>query len=142
MEEKYLEIKLLKGIGQIEFGMNPSQVISIMDEEQVYENWMGGNLNSSLLFQGMILDFDQHNSNGPIKDSKFCGIKINSRKDIYLFGRKLIEWNEFEFVEVLHANKIQFEQLPNKSIVSKELEFEIYFDKEDDSVWLEFWSFE
>lgn len=142
MEEKYLEIKLLKGIGQIEFGMNPSQVISIMDEEQVYENWMGGNLNSSLLFQGMILDFDQHNSNGPIKDSKFCGIKINSRKDIYLFGRKLIEWNEFEFVEVLHTNKIQFEQLPNKSIVSKELEFEIYFDKEDDSVWLEFWSFE
>ncbi|MBX7171108.1 MAG: hypothetical protein K1X72_09130 [Pyrinomonadaceae bacterium] len=142
MEEKYLEIKLLKGIGQIEFGMNPSQVISIMDEEQVYENWMGGNLNSSLLFQGMILDFDQHNSNGPIKDSKFCGIKINSRKDIYLFGRKLIEWNEFEFVEVLHANKIQFEQPPNKSIVSKELEFEIYFDKEDDSVWLEFWSFE
>lgn len=142
MSEKYLEINLLKGIGQIEFGMNPSRVISIMSEYQVYENWMGGNLNSSLLYQGMILDFDKCDSVGLLKTSKFCGVIINSRKDIYLFGRKLIEWNEVEFIEMLTVNNIQFEQFPNKAINSKDLGFEIYFDKEDDSVWLEFWFFE
>jgi len=37
--------------------MRPNEIVSVFTEPQMYEEWMGGNLNDSLLFQGLILGF-------------------------------------------------------------------------------------
>jgi hypothetical protein len=41
-----------QGIGPIKFGMSPEEVKALMGIEEVYEPWMGGNRNDSLLYPG------------------------------------------------------------------------------------------
>lgn len=63
-----LDILPWTGLGPLRFGMKPNEVRRAFDEDQVYEDWMGGNLNDSLLYRGLILGFDKEDSRGPLKD--------------------------------------------------------------------------
>ena len=45
-----LDIHPGKGIGAVRHGMRPAEVLAVFDEPQVYEYWMGGNLNDARLF--------------------------------------------------------------------------------------------
>ena len=90
----YLEIKPLEGVGSVTFGMTPDEVISILGAEQVYEGWMGGNLNHALLYHGLILMFDCCNSHGPLKDAQLTDIDVHQREDAILFGKPVSEWTK------------------------------------------------
>ena len=46
------------GVGPVRFGQTPAEVEAAMAEPQLYEEWMGGNHNDSLFYQGLILGFD------------------------------------------------------------------------------------
>jgi hypothetical protein len=61
------------GLGPIRFGMNPSQVQAVLGSDRTYEPWMGGNLNDSQLYPGLIIGFDNCDDRGPLKD--VTGIK-------------------------------------------------------------------
>jgi hypothetical protein len=54
------------GIGPVQRGMSPPQVLEALPEKHQYEEWMGGNLNDSLLFHGLIFSFDKCNPAGPL----------------------------------------------------------------------------
>jgi hypothetical protein len=54
----HLELYPGEGIGLVRIGMSPAEVLAVLDEPQVYEKWMGGNLNDSLLFRGLLFHFD------------------------------------------------------------------------------------
>ena len=89
-----LEIKPSEGLGKITFGMSPKKVDEIINEEQVWENWMGGNRNDSLMYHGIIFMFDECNSSASLENSKLTDISIYNREDILLFGKLLKDWTE------------------------------------------------
>ncbi|MCB8925014.1 MAG: hypothetical protein H6652_05245 [Ardenticatenaceae bacterium] len=72
-----MEIVPGEGLGPIKFGMSPSEVISIMGEKQVYESWMRGNLNDSLVYPGIVIIFDVYNSAGPLANSQVEEFEIS-----------------------------------------------------------------
>jgi len=43
------------GLGSMRFGMSPDEVVALMGEAQTYEDWMGGNLNDSLVYHHQLL---------------------------------------------------------------------------------------
>jgi hypothetical protein len=85
--EKRLDIYPGVGIGPIRHGMRPADVMNVISEPQVYEEWMGGNLNDALLFRRLCLHFTACDSHAPLPDSTLNLIVIQQRPDAYLFDR-------------------------------------------------------
>ena len=89
------------GLGSVLLGMTPAEVLQVFSEEQVYEEWMGGNLNGSYTFQGLLFHFSDCDSKAPLPDSKLVWIQIHGRNDVTLFGRSATEWTSEELIEEL-----------------------------------------
>ena len=84
-----LNLNIGQGIGSVQFNMTPLDVQSRFGSKYRGENWMGGNLNDSLLYGDLILTFDECNSIGPLSNSKLVFIKTNASSQILLQGKAL-----------------------------------------------------
>jgi hypothetical protein len=78
-----------QGIGPVRFGMTPRQAKEAMGIDEVYEDWMGGNLNNSLIYPGLIISFDRCNADGPLPDSKVNGFMANETADVFFNSVKM-----------------------------------------------------
>jgi hypothetical protein len=125
----YLEIKPLEGVGSVTFGMTPDEVISILGAEQVYEPWMGGNLNHALLYHGLILMFDRCNSYGPLKDAQLTDIDVHQREDAILFGKPVSDWTKQDLLQHFEERGVESLTPPNGDIVVLQLKLEMSFDE-------------
>jgi hypothetical protein len=81
--------------------MTPAEVLGVFDEPQLYEFWMGGNLNDSLIFHGLVFRFDKCDGHGPLPDGRLCEIEVHTREDAVLFDRPMTEWTWNEMMEEL-----------------------------------------
>lgn len=125
-----IEIKPKEGLGPINFGFSPSRVMSIWGDHQVWEYWMGGNRNDSLLYAGIIIGFDKCNAFGPLENSQVVDFSIYKTfeqlyfMELYIF---LIDSNKLEYK--LIENGISFKRNKDHiSILSLGLEFYINSD--------------
>ena len=64
------------GVGEVRFGMRPSQVKELLGETMTWEEWMSGNINDALYYPGIILFFDDHQSEGPTADSRLEQVAV------------------------------------------------------------------
>ena len=55
-----------QGIGPVRLGMRPAEVLAVFFEPQVYEDWMGGNLNDALRFHGLRFHFTDCDARAPL----------------------------------------------------------------------------
>lgn len=81
-----MEIFPCEGIGPIKFGMTPKEVENAIGIDQVYEEWMGGNLNDSLFYPGVIVGFSECNAKGPLSNSVVIEFRVNPSEHITLNG--------------------------------------------------------
>ena len=86
-----LELLPGEGVGPLRFGMSPSEAQGAFTEPPVYEEWMGGNLNDSILFRGLVAGFDRHDSAGPLANSRLIEFRVRGREDIVLAGRAVLD---------------------------------------------------
>ncbi|SFH62190.1 hypothetical protein [Planctomicrobium piriforme] len=105
-----LDIHLGVGIGPIRFGMKPAEVLQAFQEPQLYEDWMGANLNDSLLYQGLILGFSECDGAGPLADSILTDITIHQRENAHLFGQPMGEWTEKALIQELQEREYQVKE--------------------------------
>jgi hypothetical protein len=112
------ELRPQEGIGDVYFGMTPSEVHQRISEPHVYEQWMGGNLNDSLLYHGMIFGFDRCDSRGPLPDARLVEVSINMRADVTFGHRPLFEWHREEVAEHLAAHLAVFQRDPDGGITA------------------------
>ena len=84
-----LNLNIGQGIGCVQFNMAPLDVQSRFGKKYHCAEWMGGNLNDSLLYRDLILTFDECDSAGPISNSKLVFIKANASSQILLQGKAL-----------------------------------------------------
>jgi hypothetical protein len=132
-----LEIYPGKGIGPILLGMHPQRVVSIFHEKQVYESWMGGNLNDAILFHGMRLHFDKCNGAGPLPGARLVLIVVHQREDAILFGRRMKDWSKEEIFQYLDDENWDPEKLANGDICTKKPYLEMSFLADGKLIWLE-----
>lgn len=135
-----MELEPGKGLGPIKFGMTPKEVMSIMGEEQTYESWMGGNLNDSLLYPGIIIKFDSCNSEGPLDNSKVDEIQIaESFVDVQFKGINIFKKSQHDIEGLLTKYKLRYESTEYcTSMDSVGLEFGLNSEKRVDyiSLWI------
>lgn len=127
------------GIGPLRFGMRPSEVKDVLGPEHGYESWMGGNLNDSLLYSGMILGFDRCDSRGPLNDSKLIEFRINQNADIHFLQKPVFKITGNEFCQTLEQHNINIEREPNGYMFLPELNIELEPDENGNIVSLSFW---
>ena len=96
------------GLGNVQFGMSPTEVLANFSEEQTFEDWMGGNLNDAISFHRVIFLFDRCNSIGPLPDSSMDQFVVRNRSEIQLWGRPFGYWSRDLVVDYLSENEISF----------------------------------
>jgi hypothetical protein len=128
------------GLGTIRFGMRPAQVRGLMLEPETYEEWMGGNLNDSLLYRGLILGFDACDAYGPLADSHFTDVGLNRRQDAVIWGQSLLAWTKASIADHLERNAISYELPDNGDLVVSSLSLEMSFDKSGGLEYIGMWA--
>jgi hypothetical protein len=125
------------GLGPIRFGMNPSQVQAVLGSDRTYEPWMGGNLNDSLLYPGLIIGFDNCDDRGPLKNSKLVEFRINEKADVTFLGKPVFGMLQNELLQSLVRHKIRCER-NQSSYLLPDLHMELDFDDNGRVTWIEF----
>ncbi|MBP3956315.1 hypothetical protein J8F10_13575 [Gemmata sp. G18] len=95
------------GVGPVQFGASPHQVEDALGPSLGYEAWDDGNLNDSLIYDGVRLRFDRCGAR-PSPRSRLCGAEVR-RADAVLFGRPLTDWSENELVAELTRRDFRHE---------------------------------
>jgi hypothetical protein len=126
-EEIPLDIHPGEGIGVIRLGMLPAEVLAVFQEPQIYEDWMGGNLNDALLFHGLRLHFTECDSSAPLPHSTLCLIVIHQREDATFFGQPISDWTKDRALEELHRRGYVARTSENGDVVIKG-KLELSFD--------------
>ena len=103
-----MEIIPKQAIGPFKFGMTPEEVRASVEEPETYEDWMGGNLNDSILYRGLILGFDKYYASGPLPGSKLIEFNVRDRSDASIFGRQFSEWSWLDLKKYLDSAQIEF----------------------------------
>src|SRR5512145_1904306 len=70
---------------------------------------MGGNLNDSLLYQGLILGFDSCNATGPLRSARLVEAHLRNRDAASFSGRPLSAWSRDQLSTHLAAQGISFQ---------------------------------
>ncbi len=88
---------------------------------------MGGNLNDSLYYPGIILSFDGHNSHGPLESACLTGVEVNRTFRVNFLGIPLASLIRQNIMPVLVANGGPLNTFPNGSAQVPALNTQIWF---------------
>ena len=127
------------GIGSVRFGMSPDEVIANFKEQQQYEDWMGGNLNDSLLYHGIILGFDKCNSKGPLPGSRLVEVRLCRRENAQLWGQLINQLTRDQVIDYLNQKNISHRFEVNGDLSVYSLNLALSFDEENNLEYIEFW---
>ena len=122
-----LDIHLGVGIGPINFGMCPREVIAAIDEPLDGEGWLEGNLNGALLYPDLKFEFDDCDSHGPLATSRLFAIEGRPRDDVRLFELPLGDWTK-DAVCARLANQGLFPELHTSGLSVANPPIEMTFD--------------
>jgi len=135
-----MEIIPKVGIGPLRFGMTPNQVRALFWEQETYEDWMGGNLNDSILYRGLIIEFDLCDTWGPLARSKFREVRLHRREDAILWGKKILDWRKADGIDYLENNGFEYRLSNCGDLSVPQLSLVLSFDELDRLEHLEMWS--
>ena len=123
-----MEIRPNKGIGSIEFGMNPDAVKKLMGSNLLYEEWMGGNLNDALFYSDLIVGFNDCDSDAPLPNSRVVEFRANDSGRIEFNGFTLAELSREVLASmVVLGCKTKFDQ--HQDLIFQDLGISFGFDE-------------
>ena len=136
MKKNSIEIRLKKGLGEINFGSSPETAFSILGEPQEVENLEMDDDNATLITHYLDKDLALFFINSP-KPCLEC--VESSNRDTTLFGKKIFLMNECEIINLLVENGFTNYEQENEVWGEKRLTFEdamidFYFDDKQLSV--------
>lgn len=103
-----------QGLGPIAFGATPATVRLILGSDLEWEQWIGGNLNDSLFYKGVVFTFDEHNSHGPLETGRLTGITVNKSFSGSFLGIRLDELTRATLI--METRSVLTKSYPNGSI--------------------------
>ena len=131
-----MEILPKIGLGPLRFGMTPSEVKALLGSHRTYEPWMGGNLNDSLLYPGLIIGFDKCDASGPLPNSKIVEFRLHGRTDVTFLNEPLFGRPLKELLQTLAQRNIRKD--PDSDTIP-DLRMELVSDDQGNIDWVEFW---
>jgi len=136
MKKNKLEIRLKKGLNEINFGASPESIIAVLGDPQEVENLEMDDDNATIITHYLDKDLALFFVNS----QKPCLECIeSSNRDTSLFGKKLFLMNECEIISLLKENGFEEYEIENEIWGEKRLTFEdamidFYFDDKQLSV--------
>ena len=126
-------------LGPIFLGCRPADVTAVLGERPKYEDWMGGNLNGSLCYHGLMFDFDACDSRAPLPGSRLAGIHVFGRDDAVLFGQRLRRWRCGPLSRELDRQNVDHFKTGDTDLLCPASKTEFGFDSDGwlESIWLE-----
>jgi hypothetical protein len=133
-----MEIYPNKGIGGIEFGMNPAAVKEIMGSDSAYEEWMGGNLNDTLFYTDLIIGFNDCDEDEPLPNSQVVEFRANASDRIKFNGVALAELSR-ETLASMIVQEVKATLDKNQDVIFRDLGVSFGFNENGTVCILEMW---
>lgn len=133
-----MEIYPNKGVGRIEFGMNPDSVKEIMSSNLVYEEWMGGNLNDTLFYSDLVIGFNDCDGDAPLPDSHVVEFRANGSDRVKFNGYSLAELSREKLASMV-VQGIEAKLDKNQDVIFQELGVSFGFNENGTVCILEMW---
>ncbi len=136
MKKKSLEIRLKKGLGEIDFGSTPESVVAILGEPQEVENLEMDDDNATVITHYLEKDLALFF----INSRKPCLECIeSSNRDTTLFGKNVFLMNEGEIISLMIENgydnyEVEDEVWGEKRLTFEDAMIDFYFDDKQLSV--------
>ncbi len=136
-----MEIYPNKGIGNIEFGMNPG-VREIMGSDLAYEEWMGGNLNDALFYSDLIVGFNNDcDGDEPLPNYRVVEFRANASERVKFNDVVLANLSRTELASmVVQGVKAVVDK--NHDVIFQELGVSFGFNENGSICILEMWQHE
>jgi hypothetical protein len=133
-----MEIHPNKGIGTIEFGMNPNAVKEVMGADLIYKDWMGGNLNDALFYSDLVVGFNDCDSDAPLPDSYVVEFRVNDSDRIKFDEIALSDLSREKLAAmVVQGCKAKLDK--NEDVIFQELGISFGFNENGAVCILEMW---
>lgn len=133
-----MEIYPNKGVGDVEFGMNPIAVKEVMGSDLVYEDWMGGNLNDTLFYSDFVVGFNDCDGDEPLPNSHVVEFRANASERVIFNGIALAELSRDILASmVVQGVKAKLDQ--NQDVIFQELGVSFGFNENGAVCILEMW---
>ncbi len=128
---KQLEMIPLTGLGRIRFGQTPAEIRKEMKAEaEVFEDWMGDNLNFALTYSGLLFGFDEFGRKGPSKTARLQEIHAFHRPGIRLFEKPLESWTRASLIDELTTQRLAWSSRPQLDVTIESIGVEVGFEDE------------
>ncbi len=88
-----VDIRPLQGLGEVGFEMTYDQVEALLGKPHGYEDWMGGNLNGTMIYPSTMMEFDHCDSHRPTRHARIEVIEGRPHETLTLWGRPLLDWD-------------------------------------------------
>lgn len=123
-----MEINPLYGIGEVKFGMHPSEVKEIMGDKLTWEEWMGGNLNDAIYYPGIVFIFDKCDDRGPLEDASLIEIWTNKKnKELTFQGMSIYKLNKYQSEKFFKSRNLNY-TVQESEIYVKDYNLEMAFE--------------
>ena len=119
----------LLGIGNIKFGDTTKSVKKLLGSELYYEEWMGGNLEDFLCYEGLLIGFRGDHNLHPNDDSEMNIIILKaSAHKIILWNEVISYFSQSQMIAFLTSRKISFRKLNEKNLQCTKIDMCFCFD--------------
>jgi hypothetical protein len=123
-----IDIQPRRGLPEVPFGSAPKSVTDLFGTDLTWEPWMGGNLNDSLYYPGIVFSYDSSDSQAPLPNSRLHSIEVSGSIAGTLLGRQVGAWTKKSLADLLAAGGISLRTAPNDSIHSDGLSLSVWFE--------------
>ncbi len=113
------EVDLSNGLGEVRFGMRPSEVENILGPDQIFEDWMGGNLEGFYFYKGLLIGFSGGSDECPDENSEVCLFTVKPEHDLILWGINISRCSISELKDLLVSEKIDYKLIGNNIVQSE-----------------------
>jgi len=109
--------------------MRPSDVCTLLGDEQQYEEWMGGNLNDFMFYKGILIGFGGENEESPAESSGVVLFELHCDQPLSLYGETLGAASKADLLHLLRRRGLPFQETSRNVVRVKEVGLQFTLSK-------------
>ncbi|MCH7315786.1 hypothetical protein [Acinetobacter sp. ANC 3882] len=118
------------GVGPIILGSSVANIKKLFGTELYYEDWMGGNLENFLFYQGLLIGFHNEGSDNLTDISKVSSVIIKPTHELILWNEDISNFSKQQITNLLKKQKMNFKEINKSFIECKQIKIRFGFNSD------------
>lgn len=118
------------GVGPIILGTSAANIKKLFGTELYYEDWMGGNLENFLFYQGLLIGFYTEDVDNLTDISIVSSVIIKPTHELILWNENISNFSKYQITNLLKRQKMDFKEINENFIECKQIKIRFGFNSD------------